>query len=116
MFEYRPLASPANWIGFHIAKSDNAWHLPNFELGSFLVLHSAHALHTSVGLPAQSLEESWRENDEYFRSGDRSKQPPLACFPIYLISVGHGVDEKVVYVGKTSSSSSRFPAGHHAIT
>jgi hypothetical protein len=116
MFEYRPLASPANWVGFQIAKTDKSWHLPHLEFGSFLVLHSAHALHATVDLPAQSLEESWRENDEFFRLGRKSSVPPLVCCPIYLITVGVDAEEKVVYVGKTSSGSSRFAAGHRAMT
>lgn len=37
---------------------------------------------------------------------------PLYCLPIYLVTVGAGVDEKVVYVGKTTSAR-RFANGHH---
>jgi hypothetical protein len=39
-------------------------------------------------------------------------EPPAFCLPIYLVSVGHGDDEQVVYVGKTRSSK-RFANGHH---
>ena len=116
VLEYRPLASPSNARSFHIAKNNLGWHTPSLELGSFLVLQYVHGLHETVGLPAQSLRESWKANDTYFRSGGSSAQPPLACLPIYLIIVGTGPDERLVYVGQTSSKSSRFIAGHKAIT
>jgi len=38
-------------------------------------------------------------------------QPPDFCCPIYIVSVGEGDDEQVVYVGKTCSST-RFANGH----
>lgn len=116
IFEYRPLASPANAIGFQIAKTNIGWLKPSLELGSFLVLQYVHNLHETVGLPAQSLRDVWEENEAYFRSGCTSAKPPLACLPIYLITVGTGSDERVVYVGQTSSKSPRFVAGHKAIT
>lgn len=37
---------------------------------------------------------------------------PLFCLPIYLVTVGSGINEKVVYVGKTTSAR-RFSNGHH---
>ena len=116
VLEYRPLASPENALGFRIAKNKVGWHNPSLELGSFLVLQYAHGLHETVDLPAQSLRESWKANDTYFRSEGALAQPPLACLPIYLITVGTGLDERLVYVGQTSSKSSRFIAGHKAIT
>lgn len=36
---------------------------------------------------------------------------PLFCLPIYLVTVGAGINEKVVYVGKTTSAR-RFSNGH----
>lgn len=39
-------------------------------------------------------------------------EPPAFCLPIYLVSVGQGGDEHVVYVGKTRTST-RFANGHH---
>lgn len=38
-------------------------------------------------------------------------QPPEFCLPIYIVSVGARSDERVVYVGKTCSST-RFANGH----
>ncbi|BCG61139.1 hypothetical protein [Paenibacillus sp. URB8-2] len=42
------------------------------------------------------------------------KTPPAACYPLYFISVGDGIDERLVYVGKTSSKTHRFAGGHSA--
>jgi len=116
VLEYRPLESPANWIGFQIAKTNLTWHEPDLEIGSFLVVQYWHPLHEVTTLPAQDLHKSWCENDAYFRANDKSQKPPVACLPIYLISVGSGDKEQIVYVGQTSSRSSRFAAGHKAIT
>ena len=37
---------------------------------------------------------------------------PHTCYPIYFITVGSGDMEKLVYIGKTSSSNHRFKNGH----
>lgn len=42
------------------------------------------------------------------------KRPPTACYPIYFISVGNGKDERLIYIGKTSSKNHRFSGGHSA--
>lgn len=42
------------------------------------------------------------------------EDPPSPCYSIYLITVGSGKDERLVYVGKTSSSRKRFAGGHLA--
>ncbi|WP_280149097.1 hypothetical protein [Bacillus safensis] len=42
------------------------------------------------------------------------KTPPTACYPIYFITVGDGIEERLVYVGKTSSKKHRFSGGHSA--
>lgn len=39
-------------------------------------------------------------------------QIPPACYPIYFITVGDGNEERVVYIGKTSSNNHRFSGGH----
>jgi hypothetical protein len=39
---------------------------------------------------------------------------PPTCYPIYLITVGNNKDERVVYIGKTSSDNHRFSGGHSA--
>lgn len=43
-------------------------------------------------------------------------RPPLACKPIYIMTVKKKDVEEVVYIGKTNSSSNRFGNGHAAIT
>ncbi|MGF2144415.1 hypothetical protein ACQUEF_03565 [Vagococcus fluvialis] len=43
-------------------------------------------------------------------------KPPLACKPIYIMTVEKEGVEEVVYIGKTNSSSNRFNNGHAAIT
>ncbi len=42
---------------------------------------------------------------------DELGEPPEYCLPIYLVSVGSGEEERIVYVGKTRSSK-RFANGH----
>ncbi|GHA42527.1 GIY-YIG nuclease family protein [Photobacterium aphoticum] len=88
---------------------------PTEGIGCFLAIQTANELYKSVDLKPQSLKESWSDNVHYLESnciGDA----PLACYPIYLITVGDDDDEKLVYVGKTSSSNSRFKSGHKAIS
>lgn len=45
---------------------------------------------------------------------DQIKTPPKACYPIYIITVGDDSEERVVYIGKTTSSNHRFSGGHSA--
>lgn len=39
---------------------------------------------------------------------------PEACYPIYIITVGDGEEEEIVYIGKTSAKNHRFSGGHSA--
>ena len=112
---YRPLDNASNWRQFSRGQINNELLIPEKEVGCFLVLHSSHLLHETVNLPAQSLEVSWSENFDYYKNKE-NKPAPIACHPIYLISVDSGINERVVYIGKTSSSSSRFSSGHKAIS
>lgn len=110
---------------------------PNFERGGFLLLNGPIPLHETISLEAESLPVSWKRTHEYVKKcltiidaeetdwldHDEVRmiraevgEPPPLCFPIYLLSVGQGKDERVVYVGKTSSKSGRFKSGHAAIT
>ena len=52
------------------------------------------------------------DNEEQYLVQTELGEPPLFCLPIYVVTVGAGPDERVVYVGKTSSSH-RFANGHH---
>ena len=81
----------------------------------------------------KSLSETRRATNEYLKKADllidglwggtldseerdlilnNLGEPPAFCLPIYLVTVGEGDEERVVYVGKTSSST-RFANGHH---
>lgn len=51
------------------------------------------------------------DSEERFLILSELGQPPQFCLPIYLVAVGNGDDERVVYVGKTQSST-RFNGGH----
>lgn len=112
---YRPLENPFSNFLFKKALNNSNLFVPEEGIGSFLVLQSVHALHETVNLPPQSLNQAWNANQDFIKSGCLG-EPPLACYPIYLMTVGDADDEKLVYIGKTSSKSSRFSAGHAAIS
>ncbi|MFT9819273.1 hypothetical protein [Lysinibacillus sp. NPDC056185] len=116
----------------------------DFSLGFFLGIENGFPLHEASKLSAQSLKQSWEENNNYIEKVieyleefwnweiEYSKnyinlhldneiiraiksvtfQPPTTCCPIYIITVGEGESEKVVYIGKTSSANNRFRGGH----
>lgn len=112
---YRPLRNEGDSLLFYMAFKDPSKLIPEKEIGSFLVLQSVYPIYETVGLPAQSLKSAWIASEKYISSGCTGK-PPLACYSIYLITVGDDKNEKVVYIGKTSSSTSRFISGHSAIS
>lgn len=113
--QYRPLEGPGNWTQFWAARKNADLMEPDLESGAFVVLHTAHELYECVDLPAQSLRTAWLETNEYFDANDRAKRPPLACHPLYFITVGDEEDERIVYIGKTTSTVPRFSAGHRAV-
>lgn len=114
------------------------------RLDAFLSLEFVIPLHETTSLDGESLEDSWDSHREYISGMERilgvsfgalSKDqpyiidpdsakniiqqlgsPPYICRPIYLISVGTGREENVVYVGKAASRISRFRNGHAAHT
>lgn len=53
----------------------------------------------------------WLDSEERDLIISTLGEPPAFCLPIYVVSVGQGKDERVVYIGKTSSST-RFSNGH----
>ena len=110
---------------------------PCQEWGGFLALDVVVPVHESVDLEAESLENSWHLTHNYVANClriiradtplwlDRDEvemikselgEPPLLCYPIYMISIESGGLERVVYIGKTSSSNGRFKGGHAALT
>ncbi|MGJ5658863.1 hypothetical protein, partial [Morganella morganii] len=112
---YRPLEDGSNKIYLHRSLENPSLLIPEKEIGCFLVLQSSYALHETIGLSAQNLNISWQANQDYL-SSNCAGVAPLACYPIYLITVGDGENENLVYIGKISSKSSRFSSGHSAIT
>ena len=110
---------------------------PNQEYGGFLGLDVSLPFHEIDSLEAQSMESSWRKTYQYVRRClkiigadeplwlDREEvdmiltklgDPPPACYPIYMVTVGTGSNEKVVYIGKTSAKTARFTSGHQVAT
>lgn len=97
-----------------------------------VALDEAVPLHSIAEAKWKSLAETRRATDTYLKQADvlidgiwggtldseerdlilsTLGEPPVFCLPIYLVSVGQGEDERVVYIGKTSSST-RFTNGH----
>lgn len=112
---YSPLEYGSNENYLRRSLKDPSLLIPEKEIGCFLVLQSSYALHETIGLSAQNLDISWQSNQNYL-SSNCDGEAPLACYPIYLITVGDDENERLVYIGKTSSKSSRFSSGHSAIT
>ena len=111
--------------------------VPDREMGGFIGIDVAVPAHKSLELKAESLVASWQADDRYVQEAlriinseeplwldreevqmimDELGEPPVVAYPIYFISVGIGVNERLVYVGKTSSSKSRFNGGHPALS
>lgn len=105
----------------------------DLEYGGFLSLVVKYQLHEAINIKEQSLEISWEENHNYIKQAmeisqnnegnwlDREEvqwikdslgDPPLPCCPIYFITIADKCKEKIVYIGKTSSRTSRFAGGH----
>ncbi|WP_157665479.1 hypothetical protein [Cyanobium sp. NIES-981] len=93
--------------------------------------------HETITLESESLARSWGKTHEYVSSSleiigagepiwldseevemirEELGEPPPLCYPIYLVTVAKGEEERLVYAGKTSSNSSRFRGGHAAFT
>jgi hypothetical protein len=111
----------------------------NFEIGGFLMFENIIPIYDVVDLEAESLDISWKRTNNYLEKSfdilveeypqktslDREEasmiieelgNPPKITYPIYMITVKKDDDEKIVYIGQTSSSKNRFKSGHAAIT
>lgn len=105
---------------------------PNLHSG-FLTLDEILPLHKAITLTPESLSESWYcvhnyvdralkiissdtvgwlDSEEAAWILEELGSPPNLCYPLYIISVGKGADERIVYIGKTSSTNGRFRNGH----
>lgn len=108
---------------------------PCLELGAFIGLDECCELYLANTIDTGNLYDSWRKNEEYIKkvcaitgtdeeSGydlDREEkywilkklgEPPVCCYNIYFITIYNEYEEKLVYIGKTDSKSSRFSNGH----
>ena len=90
-----------------------------------VALDEAVPLYAIAAARWKSLSETRRATNEYLKKADllidglwggtldseerdlilnNLGEPPAFCLPIYLVAVGEGDEERVVYVGKTRSS------------
>jgi len=110
---------------------------PNHEFGGFLGIDLVVPVHESISLAPESLDNTWKSVNDYVNSAlelidsDRPLwldneevlmikealgDPPTFCYPIYIFSVGDDENERPVYIGKTSATTSRFYNGHVVCT
>lgn len=110
---------------------------PNHEFGGFLGIDLVVPIYESIRLAPESLESSWKSVNDYVNSAlelidsdeplwldneevlmikEELGDPPTFCYPIYIFSVGDKENERPVYIGKTSSLTSRFSNGHVVCT
>ncbi|MGR3761917.1 hypothetical protein ACUXV3_17595 [Roseobacteraceae bacterium NS-SX3] len=61
-------------------------------------------------------EPGWLSREDAWEIENELGVPPLVTNPMYFMSVKNKTEERLVYVGKTSSKRSRFSGGHAAIT
>ncbi len=109
----------------------------NLEYGAFISLDVVHWAYEAESIKNESLKESWKSTHDYYldslevlsedclpSSLDKEEvymiktslgSPPALCYPVYFVSVGDGIEERLVYIGMTSSSTSRFKGGHSAL-
>ncbi len=60
------------------------------------------------------LEGGWLDSEEKIMIESNVEcKPPKQCLPIYIMTIKNAVEERVVYIGKTSSNN-RFSNGHTA--
>lgn len=114
----------------------------NTEIGYYLALDICTPLHDIKKIKNEVFKHTWKKSYEYLEEAyeiveefeepyikrdyfidiDREiafeieyqlGKPPAPAYPIYIVTVGTGKDERVVYVGKTSvNAKSRFNGGH----
>lgn len=96
--EAQSLEDTWNEINYYLT---NAFRIITDEYGEDLGIEEAEKL--------RDVDRKIIQEIEY-----QLKTPPNACYPIYFISVGDGTEERLVYVGKTSSKTHRFSGGHSA--
>ena len=111
--------------------------IPLQDTTCWVSINTSTCLHQAGEIRAQSLHEGWSDVQKYMEAalallgadepGWLSREdaweienelgvPPLVTNPMYFMSVKNQVEERLVYVGKTSLTRSRFSGGHAAIT
>ena len=115
--------------------------IPNFELGGFITLDKPIPVYESQKISAESLETSWNSFNEYMSDAmgllhlnleemvcldnyeidllkEKLGDGPTTAYPIYFITIRERdkSQERIVYIGKNSSKTQRFKAGHSALT
>lgn len=81
--------------------------------------------HDYINKSIDIIENEYKEDVYYLKNGNididgeqayeimsELGYPPSHCYPIYIVTVGSGSSEKLVYIGKTSSKKNRFTNGH----
>jgi len=58
---------------------------------------------------------NWLDSEESMMISEELGTPPDVSYPLYFISVESDKKQEIVYIGKTSSNSSRFYSGRSAL-
>lgn len=104
----------------------------------FLSLDIVVPLHDADTVSTSNTKESWQLNRNYIKkvlqilaideedcdmelAEDEKEEvllklgePPYSCYNLYFITIKNNDEEKIVYVGQTNATKSRFIGGHHA--
>lgn len=111
---------------------------PCFESGGFIALDLVTELYLADTIDTSYLYESWNKNRKYIQDVyefldarklkdilyldnedkysilEKLGEPPTCCYNLYFITIYNDHTEKLVYIGKTDSKTSRFANGHRA--
>jgi len=113
LFEDRP--DTENWLAWLTIEESSMLHEVNklewISLKDSIKLTSDYLDKCSDLI--NGLDGGWLDGEEQIEIMEEIGEPPLPCLPIYLITVSDKQSEKLVYIGKTKSSS-RFSGGHTA--
>ena len=106
---------------------------PDIEDGWWISVNDSVPFYKVMDRPVLGLVDAWKKNWAYYESAvsiaheydgytlehedrcdilDVLGEPPDVSHPLYLITVRKDGKEQLMYVGKSSSSVSRFASGH----
>lgn len=104
----------------------------------YLSLDIVVPLHEADTVSTGNTKESWKLNREYIKKAlkilaideedcdmelaeDEKEEvliklgePPNSCYNLYFITIKNDEEERIVYIGQTNGTKSRFVGGHHA--